>query len=480
MALEEYRRKRDFRKTAEPPPVPGRPHRRPIFVVQEHHASHLHYDFRLEADGVLKSWAVPKGPSLDPAQKRLAVQVEDHPLVYASFEGTIPEGQYGAGTVRVWDHGTYETELAGEDFDKEMKAGRIEFTLYGERLKGRFLLLRMRGKKPRGGKEQWLLIKGRDRFAKSEGDDGEPAKRNPSPRSKRVARPSATSPDPDNLTFTHLDKLLFPDDGITKGDVLRYYERIADRLLPYLRDRPASLERFPQGVGAGAKAQFWQKDTPAYYPDWIPRVEIPTVGRVVRYAVINDMPTLLYLVNQNTLTFHVWFSRLADLDRPDVVLFDLDRGRADFAAVLDVAKHLHRVLEGQGVEAFVKTSGKTGLHILTPWEGQGGYDEARAWAKEIAGKVAAALPDLATTDIRKAKRGERVYVDMLQNARGKHVVPPYVLRAVPGAPVSTPLAWKELTPALDPRRFNLKTIFRRLSRDSDPWAELVLGRGECP
>jgi bifunctional non-homologous end joining protein LigD len=476
MALEEYRRKRDFRKTAEPTPARGRPHRRPIFVVQEHHASHLHYDFRLEADGVLKSWAVPKGPSLDPAQKRLAVQVEDHPLSYASFEGTIPEGQYGAGTVRVWDQGTYETEPEGEDFDKEMKAGRIEFTLRGERLKGRFLLLRMRAKKPRGGKDQWLLIKGRDRFAKPDGGTREPAKRIASPRSKRIQRPSASSPDAGDLEFTHLDKVLFPDDAITKGEVLRYYERIADRLLPYLRDRPATLESYPQGVGAGGKAHFWQKDTPAYYPVWIPRVEIPTERRVVHYALVNDLPTLLYLVNQNTLTFHVWFSRLADLDRPDVVLFDLDRGRAEFAAVLDVAKELLRTLEGQGVEAFVKTSGKTGLHVLTPWHGQGGYEEARAWAQEVAGKAAAALPDRATTDIRKAKRGERVYVDVLQNARGKHVVPPYVLRAVPGAPLSTPLAWKELTPALDPRRFNLKTVFRRLSRGSDPWAGLALGR----
>jgi bifunctional non-homologous end joining protein LigD len=474
MALDEYRRKRNFRKTAETPPRPGRVHRRPIFVVQEHHASHLHYDFRLEADGVLKSWAVPKGPSLDPSQKRLAVQVEDHPLGYATFEGTIPEGQYGAGTVKVWDHGTYELD-DGKDFDRAEKEGRIEFMLHGKKLKGRFLLLRMKGRQ-RSGKEQWLLIKVRDRYAHEEAGSGktDPEKK---PRATKRVNSSQTAPlrHPDALEFTHLDKVLYPDDGITKGDVLRYYERIADRLLPYLRDRPATLERFPQGVGGG-KGHFWQKDTPAYYPDWIPRAELPAAGRVVRYAVMNDLPTLLYLVNQNTLTFHVWLSRLADLDRPDMVLFDLDRSRAEFAAVVAVAQGLRRVLERRGVQGYVKISGKSGLHVLTPWTGQGGFDAARAWAHEVAGEVTAALTGVATTEIRKAKRGEHVYLDVLQNAKGKHVVPPYVLRGVPGAPVSTPLAWDEVTPELDPTRFNLKMIFRRLARVRDPWAGF-LGNG---
>src|SRR5437016_6238195 len=142
MALEEYRAKRDFGKTSEPSGRSAKRHTRPIFVVQEHHASHLHYDFRLEADGVLKSWAVPKQPSLDPSQKRLAVRVEDHPLSYATFAGTIPEGQYGAGEVRIWDHGTYANLLADKaeprTVTEGIDAGRLEFELHGEKLRGRF------------------------------------------------------------------------------------------------------------------------------------------------------------------------------------------------------------------------------------------------------------------------------------------------------------------------------------------------------
>jgi bifunctional non-homologous end joining protein LigD len=481
MALEEYRAKRDFHKTAEPPPHPGKSHWKPIFVIQEHHASRLHYDFRLEADGVLKSWAVPKEPSLDPSQKRLAVQVEDHPLEYAKFKGRIPEGQYGAGTVAIWDHGTYENLL--EDKPQPLTvadgvaAGRLEFVLHGEKLHGRFALIRMQGRR-HGNKKNWLLIKMKDEHARPDSTNraakaAKTGKRQPVPM-HRLRNGRKTSRN--NLEFTHTDKIFFPEAGITKGDVLDYYRRVGKRLLPYLRGRPVTLERLPDGIGPG-KPHFWQKDTPNYYPDWIERIEFPSErGKAVHYALVEDMPALLYLVNQGALTLHVGFSRIQNPDRPDFVLFDLDPGTAAFTDVVTVARQLHDQLRREAHASYVKTSGKTGLHVLVPWEVDGDFGAARAWALAHAEKIVAALPDLATTERLKAKRHGRVYVDVMQNAFGHHAVPPYVLRAVPEATVSMPLSWREVTPKLDPKQFAMKAALRRLQRqERDPFAKLVAG-----
>ena len=476
MPLGEYQAKRDFRKTIEPSGTgEAEPHKLPIFVVQEHHASILHYDFRLEADGVLKSWSVPKGPSIDPSVKRLAVQVEDHPLGYATFEGTIPPGQYGGGTVAIWDRGTYEPLMGAEVGPRTaagaIEAGRIEFVLHGERLKGEFALIRM---KARGkGKPQWLLIKSKDEFANAGEPDAEPpATRQAAARDRPPVPAGAAAPGA--VELTHPDRVIFPDAGLTKADVFAYYGKVAGHLLPFLKDRPVTLERLPEGL-VGGGPHFWQKDTPDAYPGWIPRIELETErGKAVRYALVNDEATLLYLVNRGTSTFHVWASRTADLDRPDFVLFDLDPGRAAFAEVVAVAGAIRRILEEAGAASFVKTSGKSGLHVLTPWEQAGGFDEARAWALGLAERVAGAMPDRATVEIRKAKRGDRVYIDVLQNARGHHAVPPYVLRAVPGATVSTPLDWREVTGKLDPGSFTPKKVLGRLARrKSDPLAGLL-------
>lgn len=472
MPLNEYRAKRDFRKTREPSgQSTAAGHARPIFVVQEHHASHLHYDFRLEADSVLKSWAVPKEPSLDPSVKRLAVEVEDHPLGYATFSGTIPAGQYGGGTVVIWDHGTYEN-LSAADVTGAIKAGRLEFALYGEKLHGKFALIRMKG---RGrGKPQWLLIKMKDEFAVA-GQEEPPTKARPKAKPAAKRRPPSS---PSEVELTHPDKVVFPEAGLTKAHVFDYYRKIAPRLLPFLKDRPVTLERLPDGLVEGAP-HFWQKDTPDFYPDWIPRIPLETErGKTVDYALVNDEPTLLYLVNQGTSTFHVWASRIKDLDRPDFVLFDLDPGKASFADVVAVAMWVRDELKAEGRDAFVKTSGKTGLHVLTPWAGDGGFDEARDWASGIAARVADKASDRATLDIRKAKRGGRVYIDVMQNARGHHAVPPYVLRAVPGATISTPLEWREVAAKLDPASFTAKKVLSRLSRlKTDPMDGLLKSFG---
>src|SRR5687768_4535277 len=190
------------------------------------------------------------------------------------------------------------------------------------------------------------------------------------------------------LKFTHTDRVMFPEKKLTKGDLIAYYEAVAHLLLPHLRDRPMTLERLPEGVGDPKAPHFWQKNTPTYYPKWIPRVPIRTAdGRRVQYLLVNDRDALLYLVNQNTITFHTWLSRVEAPDRPDFVLFDIDPHQSTFANAIKTARALHDVLDEDGCEGFLKTSGKSGLHVLTPWRDQGGYDEAVKWARSIANRV---------------------------------------------------------------------------------------------
>jgi bifunctional non-homologous end joining protein LigD len=405
----------------------------------------------------------------------LAVRVEDHPVAYGSFHGDIPKGQYGAGQVEIWDRGTYEPK---GDVSAGLDAGKVEVNLHGEKLKGRFALVRMG--KPRA-KENWLLIKMKDSLARAE-NGGDVArghsKESTSKRRKRGPKARVTgevvvSGKPERVAFTNVGKMMFPEAGVTKGDVLRFYGEIAEYLLPHLKDRPMTLERLPDGLNGPKAPRFWQKNTPSYYPAWIPRVELVSQeGKAVHYALVNDAETLAYLVNQGAITFHPYLSRVGHLDRPDFVLFDLDPGEATFGDAVKIAKKLHGLLDEEKVESFVKTSGKSGLHVLSPWKKEGGFDEARGWALDVAEQAVKALPKLATTERSKAGRKGRVYVDVMQNAEGKHVVPPYVLRAVPRATVSTPLEWDELTAKLNPAKFTMDAVLKRVKRH-DPIAGLA-------
>ncbi|HEX8522162.1 MAG TPA: non-homologous end-joining DNA ligase [Tepidisphaeraceae bacterium] len=284
-----------------------------------------------------------------------------------------------------------------------------------------------------------------------------------------------TQPAPaSEIRFTNIEKVMYPEKGYTKGDVLAYYQAAARLLLPHLKDRPVTLERLPDGVREGAP-RFWQKNTPPYYPKWIKRVDFPTEkGKSVCYALINDAKTLLYLVNQGVLTFHTWLSRAPTPDQPDFVIFDLDPGEASFKDVVKIAQQVRIELEAERAKALVKTSGKSGLHVMTPWKKEGGHGEARAWAIAIAERIVEALPKIATTERLKEARKGRVYVDVIQNARGHHVVPPYVLRATSTGTVSTPLDWEEINGRLNPRKFDIKAALERFKKiKKDPLAALL-------
>ena len=807
--LEPYRAKREPGATPEPfgaekePQAlpPGAPRR---FVVQQHAARSLHWDLRLEIEGVLASWAVPRGPSLDPRSKRLAVRTEDHPLEYADFEGVIPPGNYGAGAMIVWDAGAYRT-ADGQAPAAGLERGKLDLLLHGHKLRGRFALVRTRGE----GGRQWLLLRkgeppeagaeiverepasvlsglrveelrdgatrdsevgrllrgapqraldaaalrpmlagtadapfsregwvfelkydgvrvlaekrgarvrifarsgaertgiypevaaalghlplgdfvvdgeivaldetgrssferlqrrftqsdpaaaarlrsevpvvlyvfdllaaaGRDaralplvrrkealarfaprlgvvRFADHVEGDGEAlfeaarehglegvmAKRADSPyesgrrsprwlklkvprtallaivgyvagrgsrralgslmlawrregrlvyagnagsglddatlarlleelpparledpafagapeppvrgtvyvRPERVcevrysevtsagllrhpvflrlrdglgpeaceapaAREAAAEAAPaaparaaaPELELSRLDKVFWPVEGFTKGDLLAYYEAAWPWLAPYLRDRPVVLTRYPDGIEG---KHFYQKNAPEFTPAWARRETIDGTD----YFVCNDRRTLLYVVNSGAIPLHVWSARLGDLDRPDWLILDLDPKQAPFARVVRVARHIHRLLADLGAAHFVKTSGQDGLHVLLPLAGCLDHAEARSLGEVLARAVCAELPEIATVARPLAARGAKVYVDYLQNGRGKLIASPFSVRPRPGAPVSMPLAWSQVTARLDPARWTIETALRRIERRGDP------------
>jgi len=819
--LERYREKRDPRRTPEPFGSPGGdPLLAPrLFVVQKHAARRLHWDFRLELGGTLRSWAVPKGPSHDPADKRMAIEVEDHPIEYADFEGTIPAGNYGAGAVIVWDRGTWRPSgdpVAG------LEEGKLVFELSGYKLRGEWTLVRTRrarGARP-GGKPEWLLIKHRDAWAGAGravaeesvlsgrrveevgagvdraaaalaearrlgarpralaaadlrpmlaepadapfsdagwlfelkydgyrlvarreggrpgllyrsgadatalfpeiaraiamlpadavldgeavvlGPDGRPAfqalqqraqlsraedvaraslerpatlfafdllslggldlrplplagrkrllasivprlgpvrladhvegrgedlwrevearglegivakradapyrsgARSPDWRKIRTARtgdfavvgftrprgaragfgalllavrdgdgwrfagsvgsgftdgqlealharlaprarpsppcggpvprgrgnvwvepevavevrftewtgegllrqpvflrvrddkrpeeavreglpreepPAAAAPEraARRVKVTNADKVFFPADGITKGDLVAYHRAIAPFMLPFLKDRPLVLTRYPDGIDGKS---FFQKDAPSWRPAWIRTVRIRAEedGRDLDHLLVDDADGLAWIANLGTIPIHVWSSRAPGLERPDWCVVDLDPKEAPFAHVVRIARALHALCEGLGLPSFPKTTGQKGLHVLVPLGGQLEHAQARTLGELLARAVEAELPEIATTARALGARGGRVYLDFLQNGRGKTIAAPYTVRPRPGAPVSTPLRWSEVNARLDPARFTIRTVPARARRlGADPLLPVLAGR----
>lgn len=755
--LSEYRRKRDPQAT--PEPFSGRKRgKAPIFVVQRHDARRLHYDFRLERDGALASWAVPKGVPLEPGQQHLAVHVEDHPLSYATFDGEIPKGNYGAGLVEIWDSGTY-------DLVEEKRDGGLTVRLHGERLQGtwtlvpahlsgeekNWLLIRKRDKaaaparadyKPmlatlassvptgpgwlyevkwdgyraiatvaggeatltsrngndltarfpevakalagavkspdcvldgevcaldergrssfsamqqgsgplvfyvfdvlevdgepvvglplaerrerlealldrRSGKvrlsesfedgealfeaaaaqelegivakradsryavgrrtREWLKIKTENRqefvvagYTKGQGrragsfgalvlgvrrggeleyagnvgtgfDEAEigrllerlrPLIRSDTPfavapkmakvrkadvvwveprlvcevrfvewtHDGRLRAPSYQGLREDKeasevrreeplpaelkrgsrtLKLTNLDKPFWPEEGITKGDLLAYYRAIAPVVLPHLRDRPFTMKRFPDGWQG---KHFFQKDAPKHMPEWIPRAAYLSTSResrekrIIDYPLVGDELALLWMVNAGCIDLNTWYSRIDRPDRPDFVLFDLDPSPdVGFPETVQVALLVREALDALGLVSFAKTSGADGIHVLVPIERRSTYADTRRFSEIVAGAIARSHRGLATTEWSKAKR-RGVLIDANQNGEGKTIASVYSVRPQAGAPVSTPLAWDELTPSLDPAAFTMEVVLERVERLGDLFASVLTTR----
>ncbi len=276
------------------------------------------------------------------------------------------------------------------------------------------------------------------------------------------------------VPLSHPGKVFFPEDGITKAEVVDHYRTVGRVMLPFLRDRPLVMERYPDGYGGRS---FYHKDIPDYFPDWVHHRVVPKKGGTVDMAVCDDTATLAYLVGQACLTPHPWLSRTGHLDSPDRLVFDLDPSRADdFATVRWTAHRLRDLLTGIGLRPAVMTTGSRGLHLLVLLDRPTGFGTTRAFAHRVAGLLAGRHPDRLTTAARKADRGGRLYLDVQRNAYAQTSVAPYAVRARPHAPVATPLHWDELDdPALGPRRWTLRTLPGRLETDGDPWK----GLGRC-
>jgi bifunctional non-homologous end joining protein LigD len=477
-SLSTYRKKRDFERTPEPSgDGDAAASEQPRFVVQRHRARRLHYDFRLEMGGVLVSWAIPKGLTLDPSARHLAVHVEDHPLDYIEFEGVIPKGEYGAGDVIVWDRGTWELHAADDPVDA-VENGEIHVDLFGSKLRGRFVLVRTRA--DGAGKEQWLVLHKRDAFADPSWDPEDHPRSVLSGRTNdevaadpdrlwtrageqelRTSTPAFAAPTADELaalaglpakgrwsfqgrelTLTNLDTILVPghdgEDPVTKRDLIRYYACAAPVMLPYLLDRPLNVRRYPSGVDGKGR---WERD-----------------------ATVADPPGLAQLANRTAVELHASASRGSDVDLPTYALIAIDPGDdTSWDELLTVARLQRTALDHVRLRGYPKLSGQLGIEVWIPIAAGPTFDETRAWVEQLSQTIGAVVPDL------------------VRSSWEKTLVAPYSVRAAPGAPVSVPIEWDELDdPSLRPDRWTIRTVLDRIEELGDPMAPMLRDAQDLP
>lgn len=530
--LAEYESKRDFGKTTEPRGSRGvREAGYPRFVIQKHDATRLHYDLRLEVDGVFKSWAVTRGPSRDPADKRLAVEVEDHPLAYGDFEGTIPEGEYGGGTVMIWDRGFW-SPLGEDDPAKALAKGELKFNIAGEKLKGSYVLVRMKRYRTGSTRTNWLLIKHRDEWAKpgdgdallkkdrsvassrtmaqiaaGKGDEPTPfmlkgraaaradavwhsdgadalsenpahqgrGGRRKTPKAVRAAdiRQAAWSGNAiAGVTISNPGKVMWPSHqtspAVTKKDLAQYLASVGPWMIAHLEGRPCSVIRAPDGI---LQQQFFQRHVMQGVSDAVGRVKVS--GDREPYLQIDTVEALVSMGQLAALEFHPWNCAPYEPALSGRLVFDLDPASdVSFDAVITAARELRGRLEAVGLNAFCKTTGGKGLHVVAPLKASDkdglGWKEAKTFAQAICARMADDSPDLYLTKMTIKLRRGRIFLDYLRNDTKATAVAPMSPRARPGAPVSMPLNWEQVRAGLDPRRFDIRSAPSLLAK-SKAW-----------
>lgn len=480
--LKIYRGKRNFAHTTEPK---GKRVKKSLqtlsFSIQHHIASRNHFDLRLEWRGVLLSWAIPKGPSLNPSDKRLAVRVEDHPLEYRDYEGIIPEGQYGCGTVMLWDEGTWESESS---VSKGLKRGILKFVLHGQRLGGSWTLIKMKSKDVE--QDNWIFVKEKDEFASKTEDISsfvtsiktgltmsQIANRDVKKQSKNFHKKLISEIEKTvgreniiigEITITNPNKVMFDNSKITKLDMIKYYLKVADRMLPHITHRVTSIVRCPDGLDSCFYKKHPEKQAKGIIP-----IEIKNKDNDKdEFFCIENIFGIIYEVQMNTIEFHVWGSTIDNLERPDVMVFDLDPDIGmGLAEIRQGVRDLKSILDHLSLTSFLKTSGGKGYHIVIPFRPSANWETFDKFANNVALLMENTWSTRYTSNIRKDSRKNKIFIDWQRNGRGATSVAPYSIRAKSGASVSMPISWKELD-TVAPNSIRMEDAIDRMTKP-DPW-----------
>lgn len=452
--LTEYNKKRNFNKTKEPIGQNQKTKNKYRFVVHHHLARKDHFDVRLEYNGVLLSWAVPKGPSYKKTDKRLAIMVEDHPLSYRNFEGTIPKGEYGAGTVMIFDDGYYESI---NNFNTGLKKGILKFILKGKRLKGLWSLIRFKEEE-----NLWILIKDEDEFYEFK----DIKKINTSIKTGRTFKEIEDNIDKKEISIniTSPEKLIYPKPKITKKEVIEYYKYVSKRMLPFITNRLISTVRCPEGI---ANDKFFKKHFENEREGFYKKIITNKNKEKEDYYYITNINGLLSEAQMNSIEFHIWGSTINDINHPNIMVFDLDPDELlSLNKLREGVKDLKKILDELKLKSFLKTSGGKGYHIVVPIKDIT-WAKLRKISKDIAILMESKWPEKYTSNIRKEKRKGKIFIDWQRNIKGATFVSPYSLRAKPNAPISFPISWSELD-KIKPNQITLRKA-KELIKQKDPW-----------
>lgn len=444
--LTKYNNKRNFNITSEPIGKISKKNKKLTFCAQHHIARKDHYDFRLEHNGTMSSWAIPKGPSYNSKDKRLAIKVEDHPISYKNFEGTIPKGEYGAGTVMLFDLGYYEIIK----YEKYL----IKVILYGKRLKGMWTLTHFKD-------DNWLLIKDDD-FYENYIDI---TKYKRSIKTNRTMKEIKGNEKKKEILLTSPNKKIIGN--ITKKVIFNYYKKVAPYMMPYLENRIISVVKAPSGIN---NKIFFKKHL-ENQKRYLEKINISSKNDKEKdYYYILDEIGLLSEVQMNSYEFHIWGSNASNKNKPNMMVFDLDPDKSLSLDKLRLGvKYLKEILDNLNLKSFLKTSGGKGYHICIPFKNNLTWKKFYKISEDIANIIENTHSELFTTNNRKEKRKNKIFIDYLRNQKSATFVAPYSVRLRKNAPVSMPIAWNELD-KIKPNEITIYKAIKRLKK-KDPWKD---------